>query len=82
VGKAYLKGMTHALLMSPEASFDGRGRITIRKEYREVLGDDVVQVLTPRGVLLRPRAKRVRNIHRLPAAERLSGEDAALRDAP
>lgn len=68
--------------MPPEASFDSRGRITIRKEYRDRLGDDVVQVLTPRGVLIRPRAKTIRNVHRLPPASKVSGEDDALREGP
>lgn len=74
--------MPNGLLMPPEASFDSRGRITIRKEYRDRLGDDVVQVLTPRGVLIRPRAKKIRNVNRLPSASTASGEDDAMREGP
>ena len=32
---------------------DERGRVTVRKEYRRVLENGYVQVLTPNGVLFR-----------------------------
>lgn len=40
--------------MTEADRLDDRGRLTIRREYRERLGGRVVQILTPRGVLVAP----------------------------
>lgn len=66
----------------PEASpMDDRGRVTIRREFRERLGDRVVQVLTPHGVLLRPVPDELRPEQELPDALEASGEGPAADEA-
>ena len=67
----------------PESTtrLDHRGRLTIRAEYRRMLGKRVVQILTPHGVLLRPVPDRLPDRRRLPPALRVSGEDDAEREA-
>jgi hypothetical protein len=45
--------MPHIQLM-PEQSLDSRGRVTIEPTLRPFLGKRFVQVLTPRGIVLRP----------------------------
>ena len=52
--------------MAETDRLDDRGRITIRRGYRERLGEKVVQILTPHGVLLRPVAGELRYRGRLP----------------
>lgn len=63
--------------MTEATPLDDRGRLTVRPEYRRILGRRVVQIMTPHGLLLRPvrgaLAKR-----RLPPALAASGEDAGL----
>jgi len=61
--------------------FDRRGRLTIRAEYRRILGKRVVQILTPHGVLLRPVPDHLPDRGRLPPALRASGEAEAEREA-
>lgn len=67
----------------PEAAthLDPRGRVTIRAEYRKILGDRVVQILTPHGVLLRPVRDVLAKRTRLPPALRASGNEEAEREA-
>jgi bifunctional DNA-binding transcriptional regulator/antitoxin component of YhaV-PrlF toxin-antitoxin module len=55
-------------------AFDARGRVTIPRHLREGLGDRVVAIRTPHGLVLHPVPKHVH----LPApAKGISGEDAA-----
>lgn len=66
----------------PETSpLDDRGRITIRREFRDRLGDRVVQILTPHGVLLRPVPDELDGDEELPDALQASGDQAALDEA-
>lgn len=67
--------------MSEVSPLDDRGRITIRREYRERLGDRVVQILTPHGVLLRPVPDELEEGDELPEALSASGEQDALDEA-
>lgn len=60
---------------------DDRGRVTIRRAFRDRLGDRVVQVLTPHGVLLRPVPDELRPDEEPPDALTASGEEAASEDA-
>lgn len=60
---------------------DDRGRITIRREFRERLGDRVVQILTPHGVLLRPVDEELGGDRELPDALTATGEQDALDEA-
>lgn len=60
---------------------DRRGRITVRAEYRRILGNRVVQILTPHGVLLRPVPDRLPDRARLPPALRARGDNEAEREA-
>lgn len=66
--------------MSEATPLDDRGRVTILREYRAFVGSDVVQVLTPHGVLLRPAKGKV-NPAKLPPALRASGEEEGLAEA-
>jgi len=66
------------IAMSEASPLDDRGRVTVRREYRSHLGDRVVQVLTPHGVLLRPLGHL--DTTKLPPALQASGEDAALEE--
>lgn len=67
--------------MAETSPLDDRGRITIRREFRDRLGDRVVQILTPHGVLLRPVPSVLDPDEELPAALIASGEDQALEEA-
>ena len=59
-------------------SFDARGRVTIPAELRAGLGEHVVAIRTPHGVVLHPVPRTVA----IPgAAARTSGEDAAQNEA-
>lgn len=58
------------------STLDECGRVTIRREYRDRLGDRFVQVLTPRGVLLRPVPQLLPG-KKGPSALEASGERAA-----
>ncbi len=60
---------------------DPRGRLTIRRAYRRILRERVVQILTPHGVLLRPVPDTLPDAGRLPPALRASGEEEAEREA-
>ncbi len=60
---------------------DDRGRITIRREFRDRLGDRVVQILTPHGVLLRPVEEELGGDRELPNALTASGEQDASAEA-
>lgn len=62
-------------------SLDKRGRLTIRREYRKVLGARVVQILTPHGVLLRPVPDTLPDHGELPEALVASGEEQAEGEA-
>lgn len=64
----------------PTTHLDDRGRVTIKKSYRDRLGERVVQILTPHGVLLRPVPDRLAGDD-LPDAATATGEDAALEEA-
>lgn len=67
--------------MSETSPLDDRGRITIRREYRDRLGERVVQILTPHGVLLRPVPDEIGGKGELPDALTASGEQDALDEA-
>lgn len=67
--------------MSEVSPLDDRGRITIRREYRDRLGRRVVQILTPHGVLLRPVSDELQADGELPDALTASGEQDALGEA-
>lgn len=67
--------------VSEASPLDDRGRITIRREYRDRLGERVVQILTPHGVLLRPVPDQIERDGDLPDALTASGEQAALDEA-
>lgn len=69
------------LVMDHETTLDDRGRLTIHPRFRRLLGRRVVQVMTPRGLLVRPRATRIRHAERLPPAIEATGEDQALRES-
>lgn len=60
---------------------DDRGRLTIRRAYRRILRDRVVQILTPHGVLLRPVPDTLPDRGRLPRALAATGEREAEREA-
>lgn len=72
--------MPHLAAMAGDSRLDDRGRITIRPEFRDTLGDRIVQILTPRGVLLRRQADRLTYPNRLPSALEASGEDQARKE--
>lgn len=63
------------------SALDSRGRITVKKEYRERLGDRFVQIMTPHGVLLRPVPDTLPDRADLPPALEASGEEEALDEA-
>lgn len=65
--------------MSEVSPIDDRGRVTVRREFRAHLGDRIVQVLTPHGVLLRPVGRL--DTSKLPPALQATGEDAARDEA-
>lgn len=65
----------------PTSSLDSRGRITVRKEYRERLGERFVQIMTPHGVLLRPVPDTLPDREDLPPALEASGEEEALEES-
>jgi hypothetical protein len=67
--------------MGDVSRLDKRGRITIRRRYREILGDRVVQILTPHGVLLRPVPDTLPDRGDLPEALAASGEEEAESEA-
>lgn len=67
--------------MSDVSRLDERGRLTIRHEFRDLLGEKVLQILTPHGVLLRPVPDRLPDGGRLPPALRASGESFADEEA-
>jgi hypothetical protein len=67
--------------VSDASRLDERGRLTIRHEFRKILGDRVVQILTPHGILLRPVPDRLPDKGRLPPALRATGEDVANEEA-
>lgn len=67
--------------MSGATSLDDRGRITIDRALRPHLGERVVQVLTPHGVLLRPVPDVLPDEGRVPSALRATGEKAAAAEA-
>lgn len=60
---------------------DNRGRLTIHRRYRTLLGEGVVQILTPHGVLLRPVPDTLPDRGRLPDALLVSGEEEAAAEA-
>lgn len=67
--------------MGEVTPLDDRGRVTIRREFREKLGDRVVQILTPHGVLLRPVPDELPAGTDRPDALGASGEEAARDEA-
>jgi len=67
--------------MGDVTRLDERGRLTIRRAYRKVLRDRVVQILTPHGVLLRPVPDTLPDRGKLPPALVTTGEDEAVREA-
>lgn len=66
--------------MAEASPLDDRGRITIKREFRKHLGDRVVQILTPHGVLLHPVPDHLEG-EGLPDALTASGEETALEEA-
>ena len=81
VGKIYYLPTEYRTHMRSPTRLDARGRLTIRREYRAILRDRVVQILTPHGVLLRPVPDRLKDRGRLPPALTASGEGEADREA-
>lgn len=77
----YKKCPQHSILMKTATRLDERGRLTIRRAYRKVLRDRVVQILTPHGVLLRPVPDTLPDRGRLPPALTEIGEEEAEREA-
>ena len=67
--------------MGTATRLDERGRLTIRRAYRKVLRDRVVQILTPHGVPLRPVPDTLPDRGKLPDALAASGEEDAQREA-
>lgn len=67
--------------MSSVTHMDDRGRITIERPLRPHLGQRIVQVLTPHGILLRPVKDTLTTKGRLPNALTASGEDTAAAEA-
>ncbi len=67
--------------MTTTTRLDERGRVTIRRAYRKILRDRVVQILTPHGVLLRPVPDTLPDRGRLPPALTGAGEQEAEREA-
>jgi len=67
--------------MEAATRLDRRGRLTIRRAYRRILRDRVVQILTPHGVLLRPVPDTLLDRGRLPPALAASGEEEAEEEA-
>jgi hypothetical protein len=63
--------------MGETLTFDARGRITLPRSLREGLGDRVVAIRTPHGVVLHPVPAHVA----LKGAGPASGEDEALGEA-
>ena len=66
--------------MKATTRLDDRGRLTIRRAYRKVLRDRVIQILTPDGVLLRPVPDRLPDRGKLPPALTEAGEEEAERE--
>jgi len=67
--------------MEATTRLDPRGRLTIRRAYRRILHDRVIQILTPHGVLLRPVPDTLPDRGRLPLALLASGEEPASDEA-
>jgi hypothetical protein len=67
--------------MGSATHLDDRGRLTIRRAYRRILGARVVQILTPHGVLLRPVPDTLPDRGRLPPALTMQGEEEAAVEA-
>jgi hypothetical protein len=67
--------------MAEVGRLDARGRLTIRRRYRKILNERVVQILTPHGVLLRPVPDTLPDKGRLPRALTATGEDEADEEA-
>ena len=77
----YKNGPQHPISMKAATHLDERGRLTIRRAYRKVLRDRVVQILTPHGVLLRPVPDTLPDRGRLPPALTEVGEEEAEHEA-
>ena len=67
--------------MTLPTRLDERGRLTIRRAYRKILRDRVVQILTPHGVLLRPVPDTLPDRGKRPPALTEMGEEEAEREA-
>jgi hypothetical protein len=67
--------------MGDATRLDDRGRLTIRRAYRRILRDRVVQILTPHCVLLRPVPDTLPDRGNLPAALAMQGEPEAEDEA-
>lgn len=67
--------------MSDVSHLDERGRLTIRHEYRHILGERVIQILTPHGILLRPVPDTLADRGKLPPALQARGDEAAEEEA-
>lgn len=72
---------THLQITRNATRLDERGRLTIRRAYRRILRDRVVQILTPHGVLLRPVPDTLPDRGKLPPALTMDGEDEAADEA-
>lgn len=81
MGKNTYTWVANSSLVTGTTNLDDRGRITIDRALRPHLGQRVVQVLTPHGVLLRPVPDTLPSKGRLPSALRASGEKAAAEEA-
>lgn len=64
--------------MGTTLSFDARGRLTIPSHLRDGLGEHVVAIRTPHGIVLHPVP---RHVHLPLSAKDVSGERAALDEA-
>jgi len=64
--------------MSSLLDFDARGRLTIPRHLRAELGDRVVAIRTPHGVVLHPVPE---HVHLPKPAGEVSGESAATDEA-
>ena len=80
-GQNFIVAHNAPRIMETATRLDERGRLTIRRAYRRVLRDRVVQILTPHGVLLRPVPDTLPDRGKLPDALTASGEDDAQREA-
>lgn len=66
--------------MTEATPLDDRGRFTVDPKWRKLLGRRIIQVWTPRGLLLRPITGKLQP-GTFPPSMEASGDDEALRQA-